>query len=132
MKVKLNVDTFFEALITDGDPPCLRVALADSESAQYLVLQRSQPFVDPADAGVYVEVNDPHYSGYDRISSCEVTANAMLVRMSMPLGGRRNPIRSVEAVFKPAQQPKPEFIARLRAIFTGRETLLRVSGSPAG
>ena len=125
MTVTFDAETLVEELVADNDPPYLHVGMADEDGRQYLMLHRSQPFGDAEDWGVYVEVNDQRYSGYDCISSGQLSAGRMLVRMSKPLGGG-NPIESVEVKFDPSRQPSREWIARLRAIFTGREHLLRV------
>jgi hypothetical protein len=131
MNVSFNAETLIEELVADNDPPYLHVGMADADSRRYLMLHRSQPFDDPEDWGVYVEVNDQGYSGYDCISSCEVSPVRMYVRMSKPLG-RGNPVESVEVKFRPELRPSRALIARLRAIFTGREDLLRVlDGGPA-
>jgi hypothetical protein len=125
MNVSFEAETLIEELVADNDPPYLHVGMADADSRQYLMLHRSQPFDDPEDWGVYVEVNDQGYSGYDCVSSCELSPERMVVRMSEPLG-RGNPVESVEVKFKPDRRPSPALIARLRAIFTGHEQLLRV------
>ena len=130
MDVSFDAETLIEELVADNDPPYLHVGMATADSRQYLMLHRSQPFDDPEDWGVYVQVNDQGYSGYDCISLCELSAERMLVRMSKPLG-RGKPVESVEVKFKPERRPSRELVARLRAIFTGREELLRVlDGGP--
>jgi hypothetical protein len=130
MNVGFNAETFSEELVADNVPQYLHVGMADADGGQYLMVHRSQPFNDPEDWGVYVEVNDQGYSGYDCISSCELYPDRMVVRMSKPLG-RGDPIEFVEVKFKPDRRPSPELIARLRSIFTGRNDLLCVhDGDP--
>jgi hypothetical protein len=128
MTVSFDAETLIEELVADNDPPYLHVGMADADNSHYVMLHRSQPFGDPEDWGVYVEVNDQDYSGFDRIASCELSRDRMLVRMSEPLGSNL-PVESVEVKFKPGRRPSSEFVARLRAIFTGREELLHVDGS---
>ena len=130
MNVGFDAETLSEELVADNDPQYLHVGMADADGCQYIMLHRSQPFDDPEDWGVYVEVNDQGYSGYDCISSCELSPDRMVVRMSKPLG-RGDPIELVDVKFKPDRRPSPELIARLRSIFTGRIELLRVlDGDP--
>src|SRR5688572_23421989 len=91
MNVSFDAETLIEELVEDNDPPYLHVGMADADSRQYVMLHRSQPFDDPEDWGVYIEVNDQGYSGYERIQSCELSPERMLVRMSEPLG-RGDPV----------------------------------------
>jgi hypothetical protein len=131
MTVSFEAHTLVEELVADNDPPYLHVGMADATGSHYLMLHRSQPFDDLEDWGVYVEVDDQLLSGYDCISSCELSPDRMVVRMAEPLSPSK-PIDAVEVKFSAAHRPSPELIARLRAIFTGREERLRiVGGGPA-
>lgn len=125
MNISFEAETVVEELVADNNPPYLHVGMANADGSHYLMLHRSQPFDDPEDWGVYVEVNDQRYSGYDCISSCELSQNRLLVRMVEPLGDN-NSIESVEVQFKPNGRLSSDFIKRLRAIFTGREELLHI------
>ena len=95
------------------------------------MLQRSQPFGDAEDWGVYVEVDDQLLSGYDCVADCELTTERMVVRLTEPLG-RSKPVEEVEVRFTDGYRPSPEFVSRLRAIFAGREGRLRIVTGGAG
>jgi hypothetical protein len=127
MITKFEAEKLVEELVAESDPPYLQVFVADATGSHYLVLQRSQPFGVPEDCGVYVEVDDQSMSGYECIESCELTPDHLLVRTTKPLGLSKA-VEVIEAAFTGRHRPSPQLVARLRAIFTGREDRLRVVG----
>jgi hypothetical protein len=125
MLVTFEVAILIEEFVADNDPPYLHVGVADAAGAHYIMLHRSQPFNDDRDWGIYIEVNDQRFGGYDCIASCELTAKKMVVRLCQPLGNR-DPVDAIEARFSPGNRPSPAFIARLRAVFAGYESQLSI------
>jgi hypothetical protein len=95
------------------------------------MFQRGYPFGDEEDDGVYVEVNDQCFSGYDAVSMCEVSASAMKVTLGRPLGSKGQ-VTGVEVRFAHGNAPPPQFIEHLRSIFTSRESQLRIHGGAGG
>lgn len=130
MTITFEAQTLIEELVADNDPPYLHVGMTDAAGLHYLMLHRSQPFDDPEDGGMYLEVDDQLLSGYDCVASCELTPEKMVVRTTKPLSERK-PVDAIEVSFADGRRPSREFIARLRAIFTGREDLLCVRGGSA-
>jgi hypothetical protein len=125
MLVTFEVAILIEEFVADNDPPYLHVGVADAAGENYIMLHRSQPFNDDRDWGIYIEVNDQRFGGYDCIASCELTARQMVVRLRKPLGSRDS-VDAIEARFSPGNRPSSAFIARLRAIFTGYESHLSI------
>src|SRR5688500_16789065 len=112
MTISFDAQTVIEELVSDNDPPYLQVAMADATGAHYRRLNRSQPFDDPEDWGVYVEVDDQLQSGYDCVASCELTPERLVVRTTKPLG-QSKPVDVIEVAFANGGRPSPEMIARL-------------------
>jgi hypothetical protein len=130
MTISFVARTVVEELVADSDPPYLQVAMADAAGSHYLMLHRGQPFDDPEDWGMYIEVDEQLLSGYDCVASCELTPERMVVRTTKPLSPSK-PVDLIEVWFAEGLGPLPELVARLRAIFTGRDDRLQVHNFPA-
>ena len=129
MIVKFEATTLVEELVTDQTPQYLHVGMADAEG-HYLAFHRVQPFDDDEDWGIYVEVNDQDFSGYGRIDNCDLSPARLVVQFTEPLGGEGQVV-GVEVNFVPDHRPSTAFVARLKSVFTGSESLLKVThGGP--
>jgi hypothetical protein len=128
--VRFEASSISAGLQEDSDPAFLEAFLTNGDRSQYLAFQRGQPFGDDEDWGVYVEVNDQGFSGYDKIALCELSNDAIRVSLATPLG-RPGIVDAIEVAFAPGACP-PNLVECIRSIFTGRESLLRVlDGGPA-
>ena len=112
-------------LVDDVDPPYLRVQFTDATGASYLQFQRQQPQADDEDWGLYVEVNDPAFSGYECVARCDVSADEIAVRLIDPLGPG-DEVDGVVVTLDGVAVP-PALVDCMRAVFAGREDRLRVA-----
>ena len=145
MIVRFTADRLESGLDEESDP-YFYVFLADADLSHYLTLQRAQPLADTEpgsddgeededdddnppheedDDGIYLEVNDQLFSGYDCVSRVEISPNVLRVELSRPLD-RSCPITAVEIIFPAGRRPPPAFLDHLRAIFFEREAMLRI------
>lgn len=138
MVVRFTADLLESGLEEETGDPHFYVFVADATCSHYFTLQRGYPLdgADPItdendapsyeeDEGIYAEVNDQLFSGYDCISILEISATALRVELSRPLG-RSCPITAVEITFPAGHRPGPEFFDHLRSIFFEREAALRI------
>ena len=141
MIVRFDAD-LFESGLDDGGDRHFYVFVADATRSHYLTLQRGHPHgaADPItdendapsyeeDEGIYLEVDDQLFSGYECISLLELSPTGIRIELTRPLDTRR-PITGVEIAFTTAKPP-PQFLDHLRSIFFERESLLRIApGGP--
>jgi hypothetical protein len=102
---RFEASSFESGLAADNDLPYWYVFLADASQTHYLTLQRRQPFDDEEDWGVYVEVNDQGFSGYERISLCEVSGKAIRIMLTGPLGSHGQ-VQGIQVDFAPGRRPR--------------------------
>lgn len=119
----------FEAKMLDSgldeeNDPFFYIFVADAAHAHYLTFQRSPPDSEEDD-GIYAEVDDQAFGGYDRVLKCGVLPDGITVDF-VPALGSRGQVKGVAIRFAPGIQPSPEFLGHLRTIFTGKEDRLRI------
>ena len=139
MVIRFDAAFFEWGLDDENDPAYHFVYAADASRSHYLLLQRGYPLgaCDPItdeedadvyeeDEGVYVEVDDQGFSGYEHVSSCDASPRGLRLEFARPLGSRGG-VTGVDVVFPAPGQPPAGFFECLRSVFFEREAQLRMT-----